>query len=119
MKSQEKEANSQFVDFEQTPVYVGTLKGFGKIIFDDRENLFLEFDDNKRVGLSAIIKRALRYAKKKFGIEIGDEIKIEFKGKTKTRDGKPLNLFDVSINGKLIDSNFIDADEFFDSILSD
>lgn len=117
-ESPESFSNS-FIDFEETPIYSGKLKGFGKIINDGKENLFLDFDDGKKVGLSVMIKKVLRYAKKNKGLAIGDEIKFEFKGKTKTKDGKPLNIFEVAINGSLINPDAIEGDEFFDSILQD
>lgn len=114
----EKQAPSQFINWEVTPEYSGTLVGFGKIPTEKGENFFMEFDDGKRVGISATLKRAISYARKnkKIGFNIGDLLSFTYDGKTKTKDSKPLNIIRLAVNDIEVKPNEVEEAEFFEAL---
>lgn len=115
-KVDKAQKTSKFHDFEKTATKKGIVSRFGKMpsSFGDGSQFFyyMVLEDGTLIAINSVIGRKLRYASTELGNEIvGDKIEVTFQGHTKTKSGQKLNLFDISLNGKIIDENIVTGEE--------
>jgi len=106
---------SDFIDFVTDKTYTGVIKSFGKLPSSNKDGSFFyyaTFEDGKKVAISSVIGRKFRYAVNSLDIElIGSRISIEYLGSKKTANKRNVNLYAVTIEGRLIDENEVSNEE--------
>jgi len=111
----QNDSDSDFIDFVKDKSYTGVLLSFGKLPSSNKDGTFFyyaTFEDGKKVALSSVIGRKFRYAVNSNDVDlVGSRISIEYLGSKKTANKRNVNLYAVTIEGKLIDENEVSNEE--------
>jgi len=116
---------SEFVDFSTNPNFEGVLFGVGKMTSNEDGKFFyyLKFDDGSKVGISTVLGKKISYYLNTRDVSgadlIGSQFTITYLGQRKTKSGRKVNLYELAINGELIDENEVKPNEIAELFQND